>query len=258
MNPMLSTASAVPVVERRSVGRAREAVERLVARAYGLTYDRVVTGFGPYEALIEEVEKLIADTASADSLRPLRILDVACGTGTVALRLARMRHSIVGVDAVSHLIDVARARRGGAGDVAFYHADLARDPLPGGGTFDVLVSMHTLYWHPHPEALLHACRRALRPGGHAVFLTYSRPAHVVASFERLRAAAGLRRAVEGLRWLLPTAAFENFRNHHPRYLGEEEFHDRLRGAGFEILASRRTFLSGISLLAWTKTKEESR
>jgi ubiquinone/menaquinone biosynthesis C-methylase UbiE len=258
MNSTASTARPAMGAWRRPVTSAQAALECLIARAYGLAYDSVVTGFAPWEALLSEIETFIAASAPADPGRALRILDVACGTGTVAFRLAKHGHSIVGVDAVSHLIDVARARvrAGGVGDVAFHTADIARDPLPAGAPFDVLVSMHTLYWHAEPDALLRACRRALRPGGHALFLTYSRPAHVLATFGRLRAREGTRRAIEGLRWLVPTAAFDSFRNHHPRYLSEIEFHERLGAAGFDVLASRQTFLSGISLLAWTKTKED--
>lgn len=253
----LSSARALLATERRPTTPTQDAVERLVARAYGFAYDAIVTGFAPYEALIDEIAAFVAGATPAAPGRPVRVLDVACGTGTLAHRLARPGYSVVGLDVVSHLVDIARAREAGnVADLEFHHADIAHDAVPGGGSFDVLVSMHTLYWHPEPDALLRACRRALRPGGHALFLTYTRPALVVATFRRLWVEGGPGRAIDGLRWLLPTAAFERFRHDRPRYFGQDEFHDRLRGAGFDILASRQTFLSGISLLAWTKTKEE--
>src|SRR6266850_902250 len=140
-----------------------------------------------------------------------------------------------------------------ATNLTFQHFDIARDNVPGAGTFDVLVSMHTLYWHPNPTALLESCRRALKPGGHAIFLTYGRPAGL-ATFREVRAAEGLGAAVRALRWLLPTMTFEFFRESEHRYLSVTEFHETLARAGFEILEARQTFLSGLSRLAWCRAK----
>jgi hypothetical protein len=41
-------------------------------------------------------------------------------------------------------------------------------------------------------------------------------------------------------------------------MAEEEFHRLLTEAGFEILEARRTFLAGISLLAWVRPSPEPR
>jgi 2-polyprenyl-3-methyl-5-hydroxy-6-metoxy-1,4-benzoquinol methylase len=232
----------------------RPVVERRIAVGYGLAYDAIVRGFPPYEELVEEVAALVGRGAKSGPPVATQVLDVACGTGTVAARLARRGWTLVGVDAVAHLIGVARRRhRTGGLSLSFHHADLAHDPVPPPGSFDVLVSMHTLYWHPDPEALLLACRLALRPGGHALFLTYERPARVLRTFRDVRAERGWLAAVRGLRWLLPTAIFDMFRGVRPRYLSREQLDACLQDAGFEVLERRRTFLGGISLLAWTRT-----
>jgi SAM-dependent methyltransferase len=222
-------------------------VERLIACGYGLTYDGIVRGFRPYEALLDDIARL---TATLGAGRPLKVLDVSCGVGTVAMRLARDGHTVVGLDAVEHLVAVARNKAAAAGGRVSFHAiDVANGPVPGMGTYDVLVSMHTLYWHPDPDAVLDACRRALRPGGVGLFLTYARPAHVVRTFLDVRAADGMLAAARALRWLVPTALFETFRNCEHRYLTELEFHRSLARAGFAVLEARRTFLAELSLLA---------
>jgi 2-polyprenyl-3-methyl-5-hydroxy-6-metoxy-1,4-benzoquinol methylase len=232
----------------------RRTLERLIAVGYGLTYDAVVRGFAPYQALLDEIAGLVARARPAAAhARATRVLDIACGVGTVAAHLARAGHAVTAVDAVGHLVDVARRHHGARGlDLSFQHLDVARDPLPGAGSFDVLVSMHTLYWHPEPEALLEGCRRAVAPGGHGVFLTYARPARVGRIFREVRATRGLAEAVRALRWLVPTALFEALRRDRPRYLSRPEFHRALAAAGFEVLESRHTFLAGISDLAWTR------
>ena len=232
---------------------AQPKIERLIAVGYGLTYDAIVRGFGPYEALLDEIVALVGRGAGAGPPTATRVLDVSCGIGTVAERLARRGWSVVALDPVEHLVAVARRNHRDSGlSLSFHHLDAATGALPGAGTFDVVLSMHTLYWHPDPQALLSACRHALRPGGHALFLTYARPAHVARTFAEVRARWGWLEAVRALRWLVPTALFELFRNVQPRYLSREEFTAALASAGFEVLETRETFLAGISLLAWTR------
>jgi len=233
---------------RRSI---RAATERLIAVGYGLMYDAVVSGFPPYERLLEEITSLV--TRSAPPNASSTVLDVSCGTGTVAARIAALGYRVTGIDPVGHLVDVAREHRTGRGlSLTFEHRDIASDPRKDAGTFDVVVSMHTLYWHPHPEAFLAACRQALKPGGHAIFLTYGRPARVLSTLRDVRAQRGGLHAVRALRWLLPTALFETLRHVERRYLSEAEFRTAMTTAGFDVLEIRQAFLAGISRLAWTR------
>ncbi len=233
----------------------REALEHMIAVTYGVTYDAVVTHFPPYEAMLEEIVAFVARSVpDATTPRANRVLDVACGIGNVSLRLAQEGYSVVGIDGVKHLVEIAREKNSPRGsNLTFQHFDIARDSVPGAGNFDVLVSMHTLYWHPNPAALLEACHRALKPGGHAIFLTYERRAGLQ-TFREVRAAEGMGAAVRSLRWLLPTMTFEFFRESEHRYLSAAEFHETLGRAGFEVLEARQTFLSGLSRLAWCRSK----
>jgi len=233
----------------------RDALEHVIAVTYGVTYDAVVTHFPPYEAMLEEIVAFVARSVpDAAEPRATRVLDVACGIGNVSLRLAKEGYTVVGIDGVKHLVEIAREKSFPRGtNVTFQHFDIARGNVPGAGTFDVLVSMHTLYWHPNPIALVDSCRRALRPGGHAIFLTYERPAGLT-TFHEVRASEGLGPAFRALRWLLPTMAFEFFRESEHRYLSAAEFHSTLDRAGFEVLEARQTFLSGLSRLAWCRAK----
>src|ERR687888_499726 len=188
-------------------GSVRAAIERLLAVGYGLTYDAVVSGFPPYERLLEEVATLV--TRSAAPGRAASVLDVSCGTGTVAARIAALGYRVTGIDAVGHLVDVARGRWSARDlGVTFEHRDIAAEPAPTGGPFDVIVSMHTLYWHPRPDALLAGCRRALKPGGHAIFLTYGRPARVLTTLREVGANGGRLGALRAPRRPLPPAVFE--------------------------------------------------
>lgn len=226
------------------------ACDRAAATAYAGLYDRVVAGFRPYHALLDEIAAIVARLAAPRT--PLRILDISCGTGTAAARLAAAGHTVVGVDPVERLIEAARRRHGHGGGLRFHHVDIAAQPPPGAGSFDALLSMHTLYWHRDPPSVLEACRLALRPTGHGIFLTYGRPASVIPVFRDVLGGTGLRDAVHALRWLVPTATFELLRSAPPRYLSQEEFHRTLAAAGFDVTESRQTFLAGMSWLACTE------
>lgn len=227
-----------------------EVMDRLVAVGYGLVYDAVVTGFAPYESLLDEIADRVRRSVPAGiDRRTIRVLDVACGTGTLARRLARDGYTVVGLDTVARLVEVARRSSPG---ITFHHRDIARDPIPDGGRYDVLVSLHTLYWHPEPDGLLAGCRRALAPAGHGVFLTYTRPPRVARTVREVAHDAGLGDGLSALRWLVPTAAFEMLRSCERRYLSVAEFHARLARGGFELLSSAPAFLGGVSQMAWVR------
>src|SRR5256712_13780575 len=92
---------------------ARTATEPLIAVGYGLTSDAVVSGSPPYERLLEEIATLVGRSAPAGASSS--VLDVSCGTGTVAARIAGLGYRVIGLDAVGHLVDVAREHWGGRG-----------------------------------------------------------------------------------------------------------------------------------------------
>jgi hypothetical protein len=75
--------------------------------------------------------------------------------------------------------------------------------------------------------------------------------HLVAAFREVRARDGVGAAVRSLLWVLPNALFESMRKRTgPHYWDEQQFRARLEQAGFEVRELRRTFFSGVSLLAW--------
>ena len=234
-------------------GPIERGIERAIALAYGATYDAVVRGFAPYQALLDDIVDLLA---RAERGRPMRVLDIACGTGTVVRRLAHAGHLVTGIDVVGSLVD--RARREVTDGAAFAHADVAEGTSFPDGSFDACVSLHTLNWHPRPHALLAECRRLLRPGGHAIILSYTRPVALYSTFAALRADEGLGAATAALRWLVPTALFEACRHYEPRYPDVSTLHHEVGASGFDILESRPVFLAGVSRLVWARHGDSRR
>ena len=104
------------------------------------------------------------------------VLDVACGTGTVALALAERvgpQVTVTGTDLAPEMVEVARRKGVGAVNLRFEVADGAALPFPD-ATFDVVTCAAGLFFLPDMTAALREWRRVLRPGGRVVFSTFGR------------------------------------------------------------------------------------
>lgn len=94
-----------------------------------------------------------------------RVLDIACGTGSVTIPLARRGAMVTGLDMMPHLLDEARARAAREGlRIRFDEGFAEMLPYPD-GSFDVLVSMFGIMFSPLPATIVSEMARVLRPGG---------------------------------------------------------------------------------------------
>ena len=101
-----------------------------------------------------------------------RVLDVACGTGLVALAAAQSvgnGGAVFGVDLSDAMVAAAqqRALTQGAPNAGFARMDAERLDLPD-AAFDVVLCALGLMYLPEPERALREMRRVLRPGGRVV------------------------------------------------------------------------------------------
>lgn len=94
------------------------------------------------------------------------ILDVGCGTGELEARLAELwpAATIVGLDVAPNLLDIARRRTAGLGNVTFCAGSGARLPFAD-ETFDAVFCRHVLQAIENPAEVLEEMVRVLRPGG---------------------------------------------------------------------------------------------
>ena len=121
-----------------------------------------------------------------------RVLDAGCGTGRVAIELARRGFSVVGVDADAPMLAAARAK---APELAWLQADLA--DLQGGPNdeFDLIVLAGNvmIFVSPGTEGrVLEQLTALLAPGGLLVAGFQLRRGRIsLAEYDRLAGAAGL-------------------------------------------------------------------
>ena len=141
-----------------------------------------------------------------------RLLDVGCGPGTVALRLADLFEEVVGLDADEGMIDEARrlAFERGASN-AHWIRGRAEDLPAGLGTFRVVTFAASFHWMNRP-LVAGVVRGMLEPHGALVHVDYrhqdslaldgdDRPAPPVERIAELRRAylGDDRRAGQGIR-----------------------------------------------------------
>lgn len=94
-----------------------------------------------------------------------RVLDVATGTGFVALLLTELGHRVTGVDASAAMLAHARAKAAAAG-VAVTFLEGVTEKLPfADASFDAVTARHFIWTVLEPEQAFAEWRRVLAPGG---------------------------------------------------------------------------------------------
>lgn len=152
-------------------------------------------GVGEYEhsapALVPAAKALVE---AARLVAGERILDLGCGTGTVAIMAARAGAVTLGVDPAARLLEVARAQAAKERlDIQFLPGEASSLPLPDGAVNAVLSNFGVIFC-PDPVAAAKEMVRVLAPDGRIIFTAWL-PGGAVgemnqAAGEMIRAAMG--------------------------------------------------------------------
>ncbi len=133
------------------------------------SYDRCILQwllFGPsHRALIRRIRARAED-------RPVRILDVGCGTGVFAsrIRAAMPEARICGIDLVAGMLTKGAERwRRHARHVLPVQADSERLPFAA-GTFDFVTCANSFHHYPRQDRAVAEMHRVLRPGGRLMLI----------------------------------------------------------------------------------------
>jgi S-adenosylmethionine-dependent methyltransferase len=136
--------------------------------------ERFWTGAAKYAAYLETPEgRLRLDLALANlqdflpqATRPLHALDVGCGTGAIAVRLARLGLHVTLLDASLPMLDFTKraAQEAGVTDrIALRHGDAEQlATLSDAGSFDLILCHNILEYVEDPCAVLRSAASALR------------------------------------------------------------------------------------------------
>jgi len=140
-------------------------------------YDRFtrVFSFGMDRHWKAELTKRLATTIGPAA----RVLDLACGTGDLALAAAARAVSgqVLGLDASSEMITLARERaacEAPGRQIEFRVADISAIDVPT-GSVDAVTAGYALRNVPDYERCVSEIARVLRPGGTLLTLDFYRP-----------------------------------------------------------------------------------
>lgn len=101
------------------------------------------------------------------------VLDLACGTGTMARRMADLGARVVGADFSAGMLERARARSVPYGErIEYREVDATNEQqllALGAGRFDAAVCNQALMDMPIIQPALNALARLIKPGGRLVF-----------------------------------------------------------------------------------------
>jgi SAM-dependent methyltransferase len=93
------------------------------------------------------------------------VLDVACGTGNLALPAARAGAIVAGIDIAPNLIEQARQNAANEGlSVRFEEGDAEALPYAD-ASFDTVVTMFGAMFAPRPDFVASELKRVCKPGG---------------------------------------------------------------------------------------------
>jgi SAM-dependent methyltransferase len=129
----------------------------------GASYERIAATFTPvHEQVVRELGVGRED----------RVLDLACGTGGVALVAARAGAEVVGLDISADQLEKARRDAEQAGlEIRFDEGDCQEMPYAD-GSFDAVASVFGFIFAPDNRRAASELVRVVRPGGRMAFTAW--------------------------------------------------------------------------------------
>lgn len=129
---------------------------------------------GDFGQIARTIENVAEEFMARQPLKPgARVLDVACGTGNLAIIAARRGCVVSGVDIADNLIIQARARAASEGlAIEFKQGDAEALPF-NDAQFDLVVSSFGVMFAPQPQVAAAELGRVTKPGGRVALANWT-------------------------------------------------------------------------------------
>ena len=137
-------------------------------------FDGVARGYDRTNAVLSVGNAALWRIATVKAVDPQpgeRILDIAAGTGTSSIALAKTGATVVALDFSAGMVDEGRRRHP---ELTFVQGDAEKLPCSD-AEFDAVTISFGLRNVQHPEAAIAEMFRVLKPGGRVVICEFSRP-----------------------------------------------------------------------------------
>ncbi|MGB4781351.1 methyltransferase domain-containing protein [Candidatus Methylomirabilis sp.] len=165
---------------------------------------------------------------------PRRILDAGCGTGELALRLARIGHQVVLLDPAEEMLSIAQYQTKALRPPPAFPPQFLQGAVEEAtgffeeGTFDLILCHFLVEYLHDPRPALAALRHVLRPDGWLSLITVNRRQ------ESLRLAIRDQQFTEALEALTCTTSPDSLFGARRLAFGREELKALLQKAGLEV------------------------
>lgn len=137
-------------------------------------FDGVARGYDRTNAVLSVGNAALWRIATVKAVDPRsgeRILDIAAGTGTSSIAVAKTGAEVIALDFSQGMVDEGRRRHP---ELQFVQGDAEKLPF-GDAEFDAVTISFGLRNVQHPEVAIAEMLRVLKPGGRVVICEFSRP-----------------------------------------------------------------------------------
>jgi demethylmenaquinone methyltransferase / 2-methoxy-6-polyprenyl-1,4-benzoquinol methylase len=211
-------------------------------------FDEVAPAYDRTNAVLSVGNDALWRIATTRAVAPRpgeRILDLAAGTGTSSVALARSGADVVAADFSPGMIAEGRRRHGDVPNVTFVEADATALPFAD-AEFDAATISFGLRNVNDPMAALAEMVRVLRPGGRVVICEFSTPPRALMRFGY---GAYLKRLLPGIARLSSSnpAAYRYLAESIEAWPDQQVLSQWLRGVGFGMVQYRNLTAGVVAL-----------
>ena len=162
----------------------------------------------------------------------MRVLDLATGTGDLALASAKRGASVVGLDPSTKMLEVAarKSQRAGLTGIEFIAGDAEQLPHVDASFDRVTIAFGIRNVPDRPRALAEM-KRVLKPGGLALILELSEPRGILGPLARFHVHTVVPRLGA---WLSGAAEYRYLERSIAKFPPPEEFAETIRGSGLIV------------------------
>src|SRR3989344_1218921 len=129
-----------------------------------------------YDLVAVSLRAIRNDIIKNINLKPgSKVIDLACGTGTQAIKLAQNGHVVTGIDISPDMVSRAKRKNKGANNPVFKIKNATKTSYPE-SSFDVSIISFALHDMPHSmrREVIKEAKRVTRPNGKIVIVDYSK------------------------------------------------------------------------------------
>ena len=139
---------------------------------------------GDFSEVAKHIETVAEAFVERLDIQPgMKVLDVACGSGNLAIIAAEKGADVTGIDIAENLIDAAKKRAEAAGlNIKFEVGDAEAMPYED-NSFDLVMTMFGAMFAPRPEVTTSELVRVCKPGSTIAMANWTPDGHAGQMFK---------------------------------------------------------------------------